>query len=165
MGRMNPFGKDNSPVSPETTPKGRIKIRLCGLVVGLVCLGAIVVAATLSPRGDGYGTHTRLGLSGCGFLARTGYPCPGCGVTTAVAAMSRGQVVQALRAHLFGVLLVLAAAGFALLGFVDAITARGVLRKCRPRLWWTWVALLSLLLGWGLKVGVGLLTGQYPLWK
>ncbi|MBN1941700.1 MAG: DUF2752 domain-containing protein [Phycisphaerae bacterium] len=141
-----------------------MKFRLRGLIVALVCFGAIVAARGLDPRRDGHGTHTQMGLSGCGFLARTGYPCPACGITTSLAAMAHGQVWQAIRAHLFGVMLFLAVAAFALLGLAEVLTGGDVLGMLRPRVWWIWIALAGWLLGWGVKVGVGLLTGQYPLW-
>ena len=142
----------------------RLKIRLRGLIVATVCFGAIAFTASLAPRQDGYGTHTRTGLPGCSFLARTGYPCPGCGMTTSLAAMARGHVWQAARAHLFGVMLFLTVAVYGLLGLVDAVVGRNVLFRARPRLGWAWIALAGLLLGWGVKVIAGLWTGQYPLW-
>jgi hypothetical protein len=142
-----------------------LKIRLRGWIVALLCGGAIALAATLSPRRDGHGTHTQMGMPGCSFLARTGYPCPGCGMTTSVAAMTRGRILQAARANLFGVMLFLTVAVFGLLGLFDALTGKGVLRKTRPRLYWAWIALAGLLLGWGVKIALGLWTGQYPLWS
>lgn len=147
--------------SKKTTPR---RVRLRGLIVALVCFGAIFAAWRLTPSNNGHGTHTQMGLSGCGFLARTGYPCPGCGVTTSLAAMAHGRVDLAVRAHLFGVFLFLAVATFAVLGMADALTGGDTLSKTRPGLWWTWLALGALALGWGVKVGLGVLTGDYPLW-
>ncbi|MDH3199688.1 MAG: DUF2752 domain-containing protein [Myxococcales bacterium] len=51
----------------------------------------LVTAAWIEPDPRGYGTHTQLGLPPCGFLALTGSPCPGCGLTTAFAYAARGQ--------------------------------------------------------------------------
>ncbi len=146
-------------------PKGDLKIRLRGLIVAVVCWGVIALAAMLTPQQAGYGTHRQMGLTGCDFLARTGYPCPGCGVTTSIAAMAHGRLIQAARAQLFGVMLVLAIAILGLLGLVDVITGKNLLRFVHPRLWWVWVVAAGLLLGWGVKVGLGVLTGEYPLWK
>jgi hypothetical protein len=157
--------KDETLPPPGWISKGRLKIRVRGLIVALVCFGAIAAAAWLTPRKTGHGTHTQMGISGCSFLARTGYPCPGCGVTTSVAAMAHGQVLRAIRAQLFGVMLVLAVAVLGLLGLGDALTGRNLLAKARPRWWWLWVAVIGLLLGWGVKAGLGVWTGQYPLWK
>jgi hypothetical protein len=49
----------------------------------------------------------QLGLPPCGFLLFTGYPCPGCGLTTSFAHMARLQVIGAAHANPFGVLLFL----------------------------------------------------------
>ena len=160
-----PLSEDISFAPREKQPKGRIKIRLRGLIVAAICWGAIALAAMLTPRTNGYGTHTQMGLSGCSFLARTGYPCPGCGITTSIAAMAHGRVILAARAQLFGVMLFAAVAVYGLLGLADVITGGDLLYKARPRLWWAWVALAGLLLGWGVKVGLGVLAGQYPLWQ
>lgn len=141
-----------------------MKIRLRGLVVAAACFGAIAAAGWLTPRKAGHGTHTQMGVSGCGFLSRTGYPCPGCGVTTSIAAMARGQVLRAARAQLFGVMLTLTVAAYGLLGLTDVLTGKGLLAKTRPRLWWAWIALAGLLLGWGVKVALGVWAGRYPLW-
>lgn len=60
----------------------------CLAVAGLVVLFA---AIWIEPDLRGYGTHTQLGLPPCGFLILTGFPCPGCGLTTAFAYGVRGQ--------------------------------------------------------------------------
>jgi len=86
-------------------------------------------------------------------------------MTTSIAAMAHGQVLEAAGAQLFGVMLFLAAAMFGLLGLIDAVTGVNLLGKARPRPWWAWVALAGLLLGWGVKVALGVLSGQYPLWS
>lgn len=81
----------------------------------------LVTAAMLSPDPRGHSTHTQLGLPPCGFLMFTGYPCPGCGLTTAFAHMVRFQIGGAWRANPFGIVLFLATAAFipfAALGFV-----------------------------------------------
>jgi hypothetical protein len=46
----------------------------------------------------------------CAFRRLTGIPCPGCGLTRAMAALARGQLVLALHFHPFAPL-VLAEAG------------------------------------------------------
>ena len=67
----------------------------------------LITAATLTPSGAGHGTHTQLGLPPCGFLVYTGYPCPGCGLTTSFSHMIRLEVFGAIHANPFGILLVL----------------------------------------------------------
>lgn len=81
----------------------------------------MITAAMLTPNPVGHGTHTQLGLPPCGFLVFTGYPCPGCGLTTAFAYMIRLDVHGAWNANPFGIALFLATAAFvpfAALGFV-----------------------------------------------
>lgn len=81
----------------------------------------LITAAMLTPNPVGHGTHTQLGLPPCGFLVFTGYPCPGCGLTTAFAYMIRLQVTGAWTANPFGIALFLATAAFipfAAMGFV-----------------------------------------------
>jgi len=143
----------------------RRRFRFRGLAVGLAAWAALTAMAAVAPRAGGYGTHTQLGLPTCGFLAETGYPCPGCGMTTAMTAMAHGRIALATRANLFGVLLFLAVVVLAGLGTIEAMTGRDVLRLARPRLFWLWIALGGLLLGWGINVGWGVLEGRYPLWR
>ena len=78
----------------------------------LVPLSVLVTAAMLTPDPAGHGTHTQLGLPPCGFLVFTGYPCPGCGLTTAFAHMIRFQVIGAWHANPFGIALFLGTAAF-----------------------------------------------------
>lgn len=70
------------------------------------------IALWLKPSPAGVGTHTQLGLPPCGILAATGYPCPGCGMTTAFASMVRGNLPLAWTANPAGILLFLATALF-----------------------------------------------------
>lgn len=73
-------------------------------------LAVLITAAMLTPSGEGHGTHTQLGLPPCGFLVYTGYPCPGCGLTTSFSHMIRMQVGGAFAANPFGILLFLCTA-------------------------------------------------------
>jgi hypothetical protein len=73
--------------------------------LALGCVLALVVAAALDPDARGYGTHAQLGLPPCGFLAFTGSPCPGCGLTTAFAHAVRGNWLRAADANVLGVIL------------------------------------------------------------
>ena len=144
----------------------RRRRRLVGLVVALACGALLAAAAMLSPNPAGHGTHKQeLGLPVCGFLVRTGYPCPSCGMTTSLAAMAHGQIGLAFRAHLFGVLVFAAVVAAMILAAVQAVTGRNVLGRVRPRRWQWWLAgaITAWLGGWGLKVAIGVATGQYPV--
>lgn len=77
------------------------------LLVGwsLFLLGGFAVAYALDPDPRGFGTHTRLGLPPCTFRALCGIPCPSCGMTTSFSHFVHGNVLQAIRANVGGVLL------------------------------------------------------------
>ena len=93
-----------------------VVVRLRGAIIAAGCVAVVALAASLTPRRAGYGTHENLGLPGCEFLQRTGYPCPSCGMTTSFANLARGRVGAAWAAQPFGIVLfagvlVLGAAG------------------------------------------------------
>lgn len=68
--------------------------RLVGLMFFLPCAVVLGIASWFTPDGDGYGTHTQLGLAPCGFVARTGMPCATCGMTTSFAYAADGNIVR-----------------------------------------------------------------------
>jgi hypothetical protein len=70
-------------------------------------LALLLTAAALTPDADGYGTHTQLGLSPCGFKAATGLPCATCGMTTSFTLMADGRFVTALLVQPTGAILAL----------------------------------------------------------
>jgi hypothetical protein len=80
----------------------------CSLLAAAAALaGILVLARMLVPDPRGFGTHTQLGLTPCGFLTMTGRLCPTCGMTTAFAWMTRGEVVRSWQANPAGCLLAL----------------------------------------------------------
>lgn len=81
----------------------------------------------------------------CVFRELTGLYCPGCGTRRAMLALTRGDLITALRQNALAVL----AVGPVLLGIVrDALEAFGV--RLWPRLRWHWS--LTLVLGIGVLV-------------
>lgn len=100
----------------------RVAQRALWCCLALAGVIALVIAAMLEPDARGYGTHTQLGLPPCGFLALTGSPCPGCGLTTAFAHAVRGDWLLAVGANPFGLALFVA---------VCACTALSVLAALR----------------------------------
>ena len=137
--------------------------RCCGLVVVVVGGTLLGIAAVLLPSARGYGTHVQLGLQSCSFLARTGYPCFGCGITTSISAMTRGQVGLAFRAQPFGAVLCIVVFLTVIIGAIQTITGKNVFRVIHPRIWWIWIVAAAWLLGWAYKVAAGIAAGQYPI--
>lgn len=92
------------------------------------CAAAVLgLARVLPPAAAGYGTHVALGLPPCGFLSSTGLPCPTCGLTTAFALLSRGEVRAALRVHPLGVPLYAAVVALLLVALVGLVRGRPLL--------------------------------------
>jgi hypothetical protein len=140
-----------------------VSVRLRGGAVALPCLLVLTLASQLTPDPSGYGTHRQLGLTQCTFLARTGLPCPSCGLTTSVAASVRGRFALAVRAQPFGILLTAGAVVFAVAGLLEAATGRPHVHRLRPGLWMVWGGMAGLLLGWGTALWVGLRSGALPI--
>jgi hypothetical protein len=83
------------------------------VLVALACLAVLMVAARLTPSPTGVGTHMPLTSKPCDLLARTGMPCPSCGMTTSFAWFARGNLVASFYVQPMGmVLAVLTAAAF-----------------------------------------------------
>ncbi|MCS7034117.1 MAG: DUF2752 domain-containing protein [Phycisphaerae bacterium] len=78
--------------------RGRV---LCALL-SVACLGVLVTARLIEPSPSGVGTHRRLGMAPCSFLRTTGLPCGTCGMTTAVAHFSRGNLATSFYVQPFG---------------------------------------------------------------
>jgi hypothetical protein len=147
--------------APADRPESAFRLR--GALVALPCLAVLWIAYELTPRRAGYGTHENLGLPPCSFLARTGYPCPSCGLTTSFAAMARGDVAAAAVAHPFGAALFVVIAVVGAVGLAELVSDRDVLRRLRPGAWWAIAAVAGLLLGWGAKIALGLANGTLPV--
>lgn len=69
--------------------------RFAPAMAALAAFAPLLVASTLRPAEAGMGTHTQLGLAPCGFLAATGLPCATCGMTTAFAHATNGDLISA----------------------------------------------------------------------
>lgn len=99
------------------------RMRLLLAALGLLAAGLLATAWRLTPDPRGYGTHEQLGMVPCWFIARTGWPCPACGMTTAWSHALRGDVPAALAANaggattcLFAIVAALWAIGSAMAG-------------------------------------------------
>jgi hypothetical protein len=109
------------------------------------------------------GTHTQMGLPSCSTMSWTGYPCPSCGLTTAVTAAVHLDVLASLRAQPFGVVLTGGLVVLAAAGCWQALTANYALRRIRLSLWWLAAGMAGMLLGWGVKLAAGVWSGTLPI--
>ena len=160
---MNP-GNDNPSRAPRPA-KTAMRMRLVGAMVAAPCAAMLAVGWSLTPHTSGHGTAEQLGTPACTVLVDTGWPCPSCGMTTAVSAAVHGQVAASVTAQPFGLVLALAAAVLAIVGAVQAVTGRPALRPFRLERWWWWLggALAGMLLGWGVVMAVGAADGTLPV--
>jgi hypothetical protein len=102
--------------------------RLLAIGVAAGCLLVLIIAARLTPNRSGVGTHTLLGMEQCQFLALTGIPCPGCGMTTAFSLFVRGRVMTSFYVQPMGALLAFLAGCCVWGGLYCGITGRAVYR-------------------------------------
>jgi hypothetical protein len=130
--------------SPGTTATTR---RLIGTAVALGAAAILGLAAWLEPSPAGLGTHSRLGMPPCGWIAMVDVPCPSCGMTTAFAHAADGNLVAAVHAQPMGGLLALAVAMALVVGAYTAATGSRV-AVLFTRLWGRRTA-------WALGLGLG----------
>ncbi len=133
------------------------------MLVAVPSLAMLVAAWSVEPCKSGIGTASRLGMPACSMLVNTGWPCPSCGMTTAVSAAVRGQVAASLRAQPFGLPLAVAAAVLAAVGLAQAVTGRDALGRLRVRWWWLICGLVGMFVGWGILLCVGPAGGTWPM--
>jgi len=139
------------------TPSGRADgasatLRVIGAAILVPCFAILAVGAALTPDARGYGTHEQLGLPACGFLARTGWPCPSCGLTTSVTNTVHGHIVTAFWVQPFGVVLCAALALFGVVGLAQLVSGKDIVGKLRPAIWWVWLVIGTFLAGWGFEL-------------
>jgi len=89
----------------------------------LLWLGAGVTAVALFVAAGLVGLPEGPGFIVCAFRRLTGIPCPGCGLTRAMAALARGELLLALHFHPFAPL-VLAEAGALWAGIGASVLGR-----------------------------------------
>jgi hypothetical protein len=125
-------------------------------LLALIPLGfaaVVVLGVLVEPDPRGFGTHEKLGFAPCRFLALTGLPCPGCGVTTSIAHAARLDVAGALAAQPFGLVVVVLLPVVAVVAVVLHVRGRDLGQVVRTaRLGW-WIA------------GVGVLALGGWIWK
>jgi hypothetical protein len=122
------------------TPLGRVLLAASALAT----FALMATARSLEPDPRGFGTNEQLGLARCWFTATTGWPCPTCGMTTAWAHGTRGDLAAACSANLGGALLLPIAGLAAAWGLASAAIGR-TLGSSMPRLFlWMGTAWLAI---------------------
>lgn len=141
------------PVSrPEPRNRGLTHwLILLGFFAGTLLLVALAILIEPDPRG--FGTHEKLGLTPCRLMEWTGFPCPGCGVTTSATLAARGELWRSIVVQPFGLLSVVALPLLSLWGLL--VHLRGddlyeVISRRKGR-WIKWTLVL-LGLAWGYKI-------------
>lgn len=79
-------------------------------VLSLALIAGFCLGAWLQPDPRGFGTHRQLGLPPCSVRLLFGIPCPSCGMTTSIAYLMRGQLMESFRANPAGLALGIACA-------------------------------------------------------
>jgi hypothetical protein len=132
--------------------------RLSALVIAGACLAVLVTAMWVEPHPRGVGSHTGLGLHQCQFLARSGLPCPSCGMTTSFAWFVRGNLLASLYVQPMGTVLAVLAAVTAWAGLYIGATGRPVHRLLRfiPGRYYVFPLLLAAVAGWAWKIFIQL---------
>ena len=126
----------------------RVAQRLVWLLVALATLAPLALARALHPAAAGVGTHTQLGLPPCAFLRTLHLPCPGCGLTTALAHLAHGDVATSLAAHPLGLVF-----GFGALA-TGLRACAGIVRPTPVASWWLAPSRLRAALGLVLALGL-----------
>lgn len=132
------------------TPAGR----LAALAIALVMLTPLVTASLLTPSPDGTGSHTKLGLAPCPFMATTGIPCPSCGMTTSWTWFARGNLRASFYVQPMGTVLAILCVCCFWTALYAGITGRPVFRLVQviPGRYY-FVPLLSFaILAWAWKI-------------
>jgi hypothetical protein len=103
--------------------------RLLGFSIVLVTGAIFAVAMSLEAAVEGVGTHHQLGLSPCNFLALTGIPCPGCGMTTTFTHLAHGNIRTGFGTQPFGAVLFFGMVWMFLLGLWDLLLGRQAVKR------------------------------------
>jgi hypothetical protein len=111
-------------VRSATPARATVGSRLVAAGVAGVAMVVLVIASQLAPSPAGMGTHEALGLRQCEFLARTGLPCPSCGMTTSFAHFADGNWLASGYTQPMGFVLALLAGLAVWGGAYVAITGR-----------------------------------------
>jgi hypothetical protein len=137
-------------VRPQRSHEHALVLVLClAAPVALLALGLF-----LEPDPRGWGTHEQLGFQPCWPMTHWNVPCPGCGVTTAVALAAHGQPLESLRVQPFGLVVLLAGCAAALWALVQHRRGMDLYCALSTVPWKRWGGMLAttVLLAWAYKL-------------
>jgi hypothetical protein len=135
-------------------PRLSIWWRLTAFVIAGGCLTVMIIAARLAPSPTGYGTHQEMHFEGCQFLARTGLPCPSCGMTTSFTWFAHGNLLASFYVQPMGmVLAILTCAAFWVALYIG-VTGIPALRLTSsvPPTYWLMPMFVIAIFAWGWKI-------------
>ncbi len=149
--------------SPKTPEPASIvsNPRFASAVVFAVSATVLGVAYGLTPSGEGYGTHTAMGLPACGMLETTGIPCMTCGMTTSFSYAAHGDFAASFLTQPAGALLALLTTMAAVLSGYALVSGMS-LAPIAAALWRPRVIVLGFVLAaaaWGYKIFI--VTGWF----
>jgi hypothetical protein len=149
-----PGQSESATIATAGARRATLAERIGAAITALACLAVLGVAAWLPPSGNGYGTHTGIGLPDCSWVVMFDRPCMTCGMTTAFSHAAHGQWLDALIVQPAGLLLCLATAvafwiALHVAAFGSALVGLSG-RLLRPRVIWIGVGIL--LASWAYKL-------------
>lgn len=124
------------------------------MLLASAALAILVVGARVEPSTHGHGSHVQLGMPPCGWVMAFDRPCPTCGMTTAVAHATRGDLLSAFFVQPAGLAVAIASTLVFWMSVHIALTGSALGRLVgrevfRPRILW---GLAALVLGsWAYK--------------
>jgi len=137
-------------------PRVAVTGRLVSAGIAAACLVLLLVAASLVPSSSGVGTHMALGLQQCQFLARTGLPCPGCGMTTSFSWFVRGNIEASLYVQPMGCVLALLVGATFWAAIYVAVSGRPAYRLAQriPPRYYLWYLPSLAIVAWAWKIWI-----------
>src|SRR4051812_24285773 len=143
---------------PSPAPPLTRGARAIALLIAAACLAVLLIAAKLTPSRAGVATHTQLGMNDCQFLARTGLPCPSCGMTTSFSLFVRGKLLGSLYVQPMGTVLATLATLTFWAALYVGITGKPIARLMRmiPSRYYLAPLLTWALLAWAWKIFIHL---------
>ena len=146
-------------VAMEATPTRARRHPEHWVILGIAVLGLaalVVLGVYVPPDPRGYGTHEQFGMRPCMPMELWNFPCPGCGVTTAVAHAAHGDLAGSLRVQPFGLVVVLVLLGYAGWAVTGHLRGRDLWTSLQQFRWSRWASIAGALMAvaWLYKLAV-----------